>query len=255
MKMKGYSYNFSGQECAASRLEDINVSYKDLAEVCGRIRNKNSNWAIDFLKSAADGKAAVLYKTYNKRMGHRRSLGGKKGRYPKKAAAVVLNVLKSAVANGEVKGMGSEYLIVHAAAGGQHVYPRLAPKGRQSRSNLSTSRVEIVLKSTQEVPAGVEVKPPAKPSEKQASEKPKSEKQTPKKTEKKKSEEKSEQKPVKKDEKPKEVKKSEEKKEEKPPDKKEAAKEKPKKEVKKEPPKKPDASKDGNKAEVKNKNA
>lgn len=156
MNMKGYSFSFSEEECAASRLEDVDVSYKDLAEVCGRIRNRQSSWALVFLEKAADGKIPVLYKTFNRHMGHRRALGGKKGRYPKKAASVILKLLKSAISNGEVKGLGTEYMILHVSANKKHVYPRLASKGRQSRSALSTSRIEIVLKSIQEAPSLVD---------------------------------------------------------------------------------------------------
>lgn len=187
MTMKGYSCDLPEKEFASARLEDVNASYKDLAEVCGVIRNKHTGWAVEFLTKAAAGEIPVHFRRHNKRLGHRKELGGKKGRYPKKSAAIVLKVLQSALANGTVKGLGENYLIVHAVANKKHVYPRLAPKGRQSRSFLETSRVEVMLKPLDEVPKGVEVrtpkKPDAKPAEKPApkkEEKPAPKKEAPK---------------------------------------------------------------------------
>ncbi len=165
MKMKGYSCDLP-DECASSRLEDVDASFKDLTQVCGRIKNKKSAWAMDFLKKAAEGTIPVLYRTHNKRLGHRKELRGRKGRYPKKAAAIVLKVLKSAIANGTVKGLGDEFIVIHASANKKHVYPRLAPKGRQSRSFLETARIEVVLRPASSVPKGVEVRAPKKPDAK-----------------------------------------------------------------------------------------
>jgi len=158
--MKGYSLEIP-ENCASARLEGVNASYKDLAEVCGRIRNKNSAWAVSFLGKAAEGEVPVLYKRHNKNLGHRRELGGRKGRYPEKAARIVLKLLQSAMANGKVLGLGDEYTILAASATKKDIYPRMSPKGRRMRMSLQTSRVEIVLKGP-EVPKGVSVTLPAK---------------------------------------------------------------------------------------------
>ncbi len=218
MIMKGYSVVSVDENCAMAKAENINASFKDLAEVCGRIRGKKADWAIEFLGRVADGKAAVLYKSHNKRMGHRRELGGKKGRYPQKAAKAVLKVLNSAIANGGVKGLGDEYDILHAIANKRYSYGRAAPKGRWARSDYETSRIEIILKSLSEVPKGVEVTPPKKEEEKKETgkveakkeEKPKEEapKKEEKKEEKKPEPKKEEKKPEKKPEPRKEEKKS-----------------------------------------------
>ncbi|MEW6748620.1 MAG: uL22 family ribosomal protein, partial [Candidatus Micrarchaeota archaeon] len=158
--MKGYSSNIP-ENCACARLESVNASYKDLSQVCGRIRSKKTGWALVFLEKAADGEIPVLYNKHNRNLGHRRELGGRKGRYPKKAAAVVLKLLRSAIANGHAKGLGSEYTIFAASANKKEIYPRMASKGRQARSYLETSRIEIVLQGP-EAPKGVSVTPPKK---------------------------------------------------------------------------------------------
>ncbi|MDD5171955.1 MAG: uL22 family ribosomal protein [Candidatus ainarchaeum sp.] len=158
--MKGYSLEIP-DNCASARLEGVNASYKDLTEVCGRIRSRKTNWALAFLEKVADGEAAVLYKRHNRNLGHRRELGGRKGRYPEKAAKIVLKLLQSAIANGKVLGLGDEYTILAVSAGKKHIYPRLSPKGRRMRMTLQTSRVEVVLQGSA-VPKGVTVTPPAK---------------------------------------------------------------------------------------------
>lgn len=166
--MKGYSLQRFPENCAKARLEGVNASYKELAEVCGRIRNKKTEWAVEFLQQVSDGELPVLFKRHNKNMGHRHELGGKKGRYPQKAAKFVLKTLQSAIANGRTLGLGDVYTILSASANKKEIYPRLAPKGRQARSFLETARIEIVLKG-EDVPKGVSVTPPkkeAKPIEK-----------------------------------------------------------------------------------------
>lgn len=162
MNMKGYSIQFSPDECAFARFEGVNASYKDLVEVCGRIRGKHAEWAMDFLQKAADGKIPVLYKKFSKKIGHRRELGGKKGRYPKKAAKIVLKILKNAIANGTARGLGEKYKIIGASANKKTEYPRVASRGGWMRSNYELARVEIVLKALEQ-PQKIE----AKPSEKQ----------------------------------------------------------------------------------------
>ncbi|MEW6723257.1 MAG: uL22 family ribosomal protein [Candidatus Micrarchaeota archaeon] len=158
--MKGYSIELP-ENCARARVEGVNASYKDLSEVCGAIRNKRSDWALEFLEKASEGEIPVRFRRHNRNLGHRRELGGRKGRYPVKAAGIVLKALKSAMANGRVLGLGESYKIIAAVANKKDVYPRMAPKGRQARSFLETSRIEIVLKGS-EVPKGVTVTPPKK---------------------------------------------------------------------------------------------
>jgi large subunit ribosomal protein L22 len=160
--MKGYSNMPDNTEnCASARLEGVNASYKDLAEVCGRIRNKKSDWAVNFLTLASEGEIPILFRRHNKKLGHRHELGGRKGRYPWKAAKIVLKTLQSAISNGKTRGLGDVYTIIASSANKKDIYPRMAPKGRTARSYLVTSRVEIVLKGS-EIPKGVTAVPPKK---------------------------------------------------------------------------------------------
>jgi large subunit ribosomal protein L22 len=142
----GYSYKPSENEkIAKAQMHDINASYKDLSEVCRSIRGKATKEAVKLLEKVEKGEMPILFKKFNKRLGHRRELGGRKGRYPKKSAKIVMQVLRNAIANAQRNGFSENLLVKHASANKQNIYPRLASKGRQMRSNLETAKVEIVL--------------------------------------------------------------------------------------------------------------
>lgn len=162
MFMKGYS-QIPQEQSAKARVEGVNASYKDLSQVCGVIRDRNIDWAVVFLESAALGESPVFFRKHNKNLGHRRELGGRKGRYPEKAAQMVLKVLKSAIANSQILGLGDKLKIAVASANKKMTYPRMASKGRQARSYLETSRVEIILVPTSaKATSKTEVPKPAK---------------------------------------------------------------------------------------------
>lgn len=156
--MEGYSAPLM-ENYASARLEGVDASYKDLTQVCGRITNKDAAWAINFLLRASKAEIPILYKRHNKRLGHRKELGGKKGRYPKKSAKIVMKVLQSAVANGIVRGLGESYTIMTATANKKFIYPRMASKGRRARAYYELARVEIIIRPRDEIPSGVEVTP------------------------------------------------------------------------------------------------
>jgi large subunit ribosomal protein L22 len=133
-------------KAAKARLEGVDASFKDLAQVCGNIRGKPIAKAISLLQKAARMEIPILYRSHNKHLGHRRELGGRKGRYPIKSVAIVLKVVQSAMANARAKGLAEDKLVVkHACANRKMVFSRLQPKGLRKRHDFSTSRVEIIL--------------------------------------------------------------------------------------------------------------
>ncbi len=142
-----YSFGKAGEEFARAQRYDLDASYKDLCEVCRNIRNKPVNDAMALLGKAERMEIPIEYRRHNKKLGHRRQLGGKKGRYPVKAVRIVKRVLANAINNARVKQLEEDTLVVvHAAANKQSMFPRLAPKGRRMRWDYETARVEIVLK-------------------------------------------------------------------------------------------------------------
>lgn len=169
--MPHYKYGFKGYESpelAKAQQYNIDASYKDLCAVCSNIHGMDAMIATTYLEKAARQEIPVEYRRWAKHLGHRRELGGRRGRYPQKAARYVLQVLKNAIANANAKGLIAP-AVIHASANKQMVYPRMQPKGRRVRSNYVTARVEIILKSSSEKvrPAGPEVKKEAKVEKKQ----------------------------------------------------------------------------------------
>ena len=142
-----YSYKFEKDVVVGkARLEDIDASYKDLVEVCSNIRGRETAKALALLEKAALGETPIRYRKYISHLGHRRELGGKPGRYPKKAAAFVLAALKSAIASAKSKGMSEDLKVAHVSANKKMTYPRMSPKGgKRSRSYLETARIEVVV--------------------------------------------------------------------------------------------------------------
>lgn len=142
-----YGFNkksqFDEKQLAKAQQYNIDASYKDLCAVCDNIRGLSAEDGVKYLNAVLEG-FPVLYRRWNKKLGHRRELGGKKGRYPVKAARFVLGVLNNAIANATSKGL-DQLIIIHAAANKQAIYPRLQSKGRQMRSDYETARVEIIL--------------------------------------------------------------------------------------------------------------
>lgn len=173
MKLK-YSIKFKQEGYAYAQEYSLNVSYKNLSQVCNNVRGLPVVKALDFLDKAEKKETAVLFSTYNKKIGHRKELGGKKGRYPVKAIGMVKKVLLNAINNARVLQMDEDTLVVaHIAANKQHVYSRLAPKGKRMRANYETAKLEIALKG--DVKKIAEVSLPEKKKKKKTEEEVKSE--------------------------------------------------------------------------------
>lgn len=148
---------------ARARVDGVNASFKDLANVCANIRGRNAEKALQFLKEASDGDRPIRLYKFHKHRGHVGRLGGIKGGWPMKSCKIVRDVLANAMANAQTKGLGP-CKVAHVAANKQLVYGRMSAKGRRTRQDLETSFVEIVLH---------EIKTPAgqKPAEKKVDEK------------------------------------------------------------------------------------
>lgn len=160
-----YSVKYQEEGYSYAQEYSLNVSYKSLTQVCKNIKGLPVAKALDFLNKAEKMETAVLFSTYNKKMGHRKELGGKKGRYPVKAVGMVKKVLLNAINNARVLQIDEDSLIVaHIAANKQHVYSRLAPKGKRMKANYVTAKLEIALKG--EVKKIAEVSLPEKKKKK-----------------------------------------------------------------------------------------
>ncbi len=152
-----YSFNRKRDGLVFASTKDINASFKDLGAVCDSIRYMSASSALSTLGKVSAGDTPILYRRNNAHMGSRHELGGQKGRYPKKCAALVRKVLVNAMANAESKGEDPNSMyVVHASANKTQIIPRHAPKGalwlghsmgRRSsrRTDIELARIEIGL--------------------------------------------------------------------------------------------------------------
>lgn len=153
-----YSMNIKG-EFAMARRGSINASYKDLAMVCNAIRYMRVSRAMPTLDQIISMRMPVFYPKYNKRLGARHELHGRKGKYPMKAAKEVKLAIQNAIASAYNKGMldPEELFIVHASANKTMTMKRHPSKGALFwgrgmygrgtivSSDLELAKVEIAL--------------------------------------------------------------------------------------------------------------
>ncbi len=127
----------------------LKISPKHAVEICNKIRGMKVEKAEAYLEDVMEMKTAVPFKRHNKKVGHRRGIGGwPTGRYPVKAAKQILDILKNAEANAEYKGLDSENLkIMHISSHRGYVIRGWTPRafGRASPFNTPTTHIQIVL--------------------------------------------------------------------------------------------------------------
>lgn len=142
------------EKTAKASGRELRVSPKATREVCNTINGMKIDQAKIFLTQVILKKKPVPFRRYKKKVGHRRGLQkAYSGRYPVKAAQKVLEVLESAEANAEYKGLDIERLrVIHASA-----YPGMKIKryiqrafGRASPRFETTCHVELVLEQMEE---------------------------------------------------------------------------------------------------------
>ncbi len=131
---------------------ELRISPKAAREICATIKGMMLEEAKEFLRQVIAKKKAVPYRRYKKKLPHRRGLRGA-GRYPVKAAKKILEVLESAEANADYKGLDLERLkIIHSAAYPGAKIKRYMPRafGRVSPRFETLCHVEIVLEQVKE---------------------------------------------------------------------------------------------------------
>jgi large subunit ribosomal protein L22 len=158
-----YSINIERNGISLAQGYDINASYKDLTAVCDAIRYLKTDAAEKVLEGVITEKMAIPFKKYNKYMGSRHELQGRKGAYPIKAATEVRHIMVNAIANAQKKGMAQDTLfVVHASANKTHIERRRPSKGSLSwgrgqygtssgtHSDLEYAKIEIGVSSPDE---------------------------------------------------------------------------------------------------------
>jgi len=137
------------EKTAKASGREIRVSHKNAREVCKTIKGMTLAHAKEYLKNVIIKKQPVPFTRFRKKAGHRHGIEKAfAGRYPIKAVAKVLIVLKGAEANAENKSLDLDRLtIMHAAAYAGMKIKRFTPRahGRASPKYETLTHIEIVL--------------------------------------------------------------------------------------------------------------
>ena len=148
--MKGYTATADPDTAAKAIGKEMPISPKFTREICGMVRGMKVNKAIDTLEGVIALETPVPLKRYNKRVSHKQGVGP--GRYPKKAAAAVLGVIKSAVANAEYKGLNTDEMVIRTitASRGRVTPGHMArAHGRATEWNQDTVNLEVIIEEVE----------------------------------------------------------------------------------------------------------
>ena len=148
--MKGYTATADPDTSAKAIGKEMPISPKFTREICGMVRGMKVNKAIDTLEGVIALETPVPLKRYNKRVSHKQGVGP--GRYPKKAAAAVLGVIKSAVANAEYKGLNTDDMVIRTitASRGRVTPGHMArAHGRATEWNQDTVNLEVIIQEVE----------------------------------------------------------------------------------------------------------
>lgn len=148
--MKGYTATADPDTSAKAIGKEMPISPKFTREICGMVRGMKVNKAIDTLEGVIALETPVPLKRYNKRVSHKQGVGP--GRYPKKAAAAVLGVIKSAVANAEYKGLNTDEMVIRTitASRGRVTPGHMArAHGRATEWNQDTVNLEVIIEEVE----------------------------------------------------------------------------------------------------------
>jgi len=150
----GYSRTDIDPETTAKASgRELRVSPKHAREVCKAIKNMKLDQAKTYLTQVVEKKKPVPFGTHKKNVAHRHGLHKPPtGRYPTKAAQKILNVLKSAEANAEFKGLDTERLkVIHASTSQGMKIRKYKPRafGRMSPHFETLCHIELILEQTE----------------------------------------------------------------------------------------------------------
>ena|SRR3989344_2509021 len=126
--------------------KSLAISKKHSVEICSFLRGRTSEKGKMLLERVLTLKTAVPIKKFNRHVAHK---PGKMaaGRYPINATEAILNLLKTAEANAEVKGLSQPLIIKEAIAnqGSRGWHP-----GRQRRRKTKSTHIKITLESVEQ---------------------------------------------------------------------------------------------------------
>ena len=150
--MPSWKYSIQGLDpdrTAIASGRDLRISPKAAREICHHIRGMKLERAKEVLEGVIEIKTPIPYRRHNKKVAHRKGAQGfDAGRFPKKAAGVILKLLDSVESNAEFKGLYTERLkIIHIAANRARVVRNYIPRafGRSSPHFNHLTHIEIAV--------------------------------------------------------------------------------------------------------------
>lgn len=147
--MVGYSQQSDPATTARAIGRDMPISPKHSEVICAHIRGWPLERAKDFLVDVIAQKRPVPDRRYGSSPHRKGGIGP--GRYPKKASQAILEVLESAEANAEYKGLVIDGLVIHHISANQGrttmSYFRRA-RGRSTPKRRETVNVEVILRES-----------------------------------------------------------------------------------------------------------
>ncbi len=139
--MAKYNYSTKVKENFGKAVgRSLDISTKHSVEVCSFIRGKTLQNAKKLLNEVIGKKRAVPYKRYKRELPHRPGMAS--GRYPVKTCMGILNILKSAEANAQFKGLGVNDLVI------RHISAQRGPTTRhfgRRRTMSKRTHLEVVV--------------------------------------------------------------------------------------------------------------
>ncbi len=131
--------------------KNANISLKYATELIREIKGMKVKRAQEFLQNILDKKEFLPLKKYVKKIAHRKGdskSGTKTGRYPEKVAKAFFELIESAKANADYKGLDIEKLFIkHGFASMGYSKVGHQPKGKIGGKprNKKSAHIEIVL--------------------------------------------------------------------------------------------------------------
>ncbi|KAB7500873.1 60S ribosomal protein L17 [Armadillidium nasatum] len=94
---------------------NLRVSFKNTCETANALRKMSLARALTFLRNVIKKKECVPFKKYNGGIGRcaqAKQWGASQGRWPKKSANFLLDLLKNAESNALFKGLEADHLVI-----------------------------------------------------------------------------------------------------------------------------------------------
>jgi len=158
----------NAEKSTKSRGTGLRVHFKNTYEAARQLKNKSIVQAESYLRDVIEHKRAVPFFRFNSGIGRSSQGNGFKtpqARWPKKSCLYLLDLLKNAKANAEVKQLDTSKLLV------THIQVNAAPRGRRrthrahGRINAymsSPSHIELILEESEKAVSKGHIEEPTK---------------------------------------------------------------------------------------------